>query len=169
MQLYTVLQGLEGTAWWRRCISVVQYPMYLSKSANISQAEAVSQAVELEGWTRWKGTETKKHCRSYQQGQGKKYTCGSFSVDLFSSVVKNWPLNTFHTGEPGHECCLFCVWQPVSVTLWVRLACVAAGSMKSRANPFLLLSGGGFFLACKDFGRMFDNSFPTWAFFFFFL
>ena len=39
--------------------------------------------------------------------------------------------------------------------------------MKSRANPFLLLSGGGFFLACKDFGRMLDNSFPP-AFFFFF-
>ena len=26
-----------------------------------------------------------------------------------------------------------------------------------------------FFLACEDFGRMFDNSFPTCAFFFFFL
>ena len=25
--------------------------------------------------------------------------------------------------------------------------------------------GGGFFLACKDFGRMFDNSFPMWAHF----
>ena len=28
-------------------------------------------------------------------------------------------------------------------------------------------SGGGFFLACKDFGRMFDHLFPTCAFFFF--
>ena len=27
--------------------------------------------------------------------------------------------------------------------------------------------GGGFFLACEDFGRMFDNSFPACAFFFF--
>ena len=26
--------------------------------------------------------------------------------------------------------------------------------------------GGGFFLACEDFGRMFDNSFPAYAFFF---
>ena len=26
--------------------------------------------------------------------------------------------------------------------------------------------GGGFFLACEDFGRMFDNSFPACAFFF---
>ena len=32
-------------------------------------------------------------------------------------------------------------------------------------------TGGGvfFFLACGDSGRMFDNSFPAWAFFFFFL
>ena len=28
--------------------------------------------------------------------------------------------------------------------------------------------GGGFFLACEDFARMFDNSFPACAFFFFF-
>ena len=28
---------------------------------------------------------------------------------------------------------------------------------------------GGFFLTCNDFGRMFDHSFPTSAFFFFFL
>ena len=27
--------------------------------------------------------------------------------------------------------------------------------------------GGGFFLACKDFGRMFDHSFPACAFFFY--
>ena len=26
--------------------------------------------------------------------------------------------------------------------------------------------GGGFFLACEDFGRMFDNSFSACAFFF---
>ena len=26
--------------------------------------------------------------------------------------------------------------------------------------------GGGFFLACEDFGRMFDNSFPACAFLF---
>ena len=26
--------------------------------------------------------------------------------------------------------------------------------------------GGGFFFACKDLGRMFDNSFPACAFFF---
>ena len=26
---------------------------------------------------------------------------------------------------------------------------------------------GGFFLACEDFGRMFDNLFPACAFFFF--
>ena len=25
--------------------------------------------------------------------------------------------------------------------------------------------GGGLFLACEDFGRMFDNSFPACAFF----
>ena len=29
--------------------------------------------------------------------------------------------------------------------------------------------GGCFFLACEDFGRMFDNLFPACAFFFFFL
>ena len=28
--------------------------------------------------------------------------------------------------------------------------------------------GGGFFLVCEDFGRMFDNSFPACAFFLFF-
>ena len=28
--------------------------------------------------------------------------------------------------------------------------------------------GGGFFLACEDFGRMFGNSCPACAFFFFF-
>ena len=28
--------------------------------------------------------------------------------------------------------------------------------------------GGGFFLACEDFGRMFDSSFPACAFLFFF-
>ena len=28
--------------------------------------------------------------------------------------------------------------------------------------------GGGFFLACEDLGRMFDNSFPVCVFFFFF-
>ena len=28
--------------------------------------------------------------------------------------------------------------------------------------------GGGFFLACEDFGRMFDHSFPVCTFFFFF-
>ena len=26
--------------------------------------------------------------------------------------------------------------------------------------------GGGFFLACEDYGRMFINSFPTYTFFF---
>ena len=30
-------------------------------------------------------------------------------------------------------------------------------------------NGGGFLLAWEDFGRMFDNSFPACAFFFFFL
>ena len=34
--------------------------------------------------------------------------------------------------------------------------------------PMIMVGGGGFFLACKDFGRMFDNSFPACAFFFFF-
>ena len=29
--------------------------------------------------------------------------------------------------------------------------------------------GGGFFLACEDFGRMFDNSIPACAFFIFLL
>ena len=29
--------------------------------------------------------------------------------------------------------------------------------------------GGGFFIACEDFARIFDNSFPACAFFFFFL
>ena len=28
-------------------------------------------------------------------------------------------------------------------------------------------AGGGFFLVCEDFGRMFANSFPTVLFFFF--
>ena len=32
-----------------------------------------------------------------------------------------------------------------------------------------LTGGGGFFLACKDFGRMFSLSFPACTFFFFFL
>ena len=32
----------------------------------------------------------------------------------------------------------------------------------------LSYGGGGSFLACKDFGRMFDNSIPVCAFFFFF-
>ena len=27
--------------------------------------------------------------------------------------------------------------------------------------------GGGFFLACEDFGKMFDHSFPAYTFFFF--
>ena len=31
------------------------------------------------------------------------------------------------------------------------------------------VGGGGFFLACEDFGRMFYNSFPACAFFFFLL
>ena len=26
--------------------------------------------------------------------------------------------------------------------------------------------GGGFFLDCENFGRMFENSFPTYSFFF---
>ena len=30
-----------------------------------------------------------------------------------------------------------------------------------------VLAGGSFFLACKDFGRLFDNSFKACAFFFF--
>ena len=34
--------------------------------------------------------------------------------------------------------------------------------------PMIMVGGGGFFLVCKDFGRMFDNSFPACAFFFFF-
>ena len=33
---------------------------------------------------------------------------------------------------------------------------------------FVWFYGGGFFLACEDFGRMFDNSFPAFAFFSFF-
>ena len=32
----------------------------------------------------------------------------------------------------------------------------------------LYFGGGGFFLTCEDFGRMFSNSFPACAFFFFF-
>ena len=36
------------------------------------------------------------------------------------------------------------------------------------AHYWLDGDGGGFFLACENFGRMFDNSFPACAFFFFF-
>ena len=32
----------------------------------------------------------------------------------------------------------------------------------------LIAGGGGFFLACEDFGRMFDHSFSVCTFFFFF-
>ena len=39
----------------------------------------------------------------------------------------------------------------------------------SLPTPFysVIVSSGGFFLACEDLGRMFDNSFPACAFFFF--
>ena len=40
--------------------------------------------------------------------------------------------------------------------------------MKSRANPFLLLSGGGFFLACEDFWENVRQFMPRLRFFFFF-
>ena len=39
------------------------------------------------------------------------------------------------------------------------IACVAV-------SPHPYGGSGGFFLACEDFGRMFDNSFPACAFFF---
>ena len=38
-------------------------------------------------------------------------------------------------------------------------------NMPKSENP----GGSGFILACKDFGRMFDHSFPAWAVFFSFL
>ena len=44
-------------------------------------------------------------------------------------------------------------------------------NVKSHANCLkhhLGGDGGGFFIVCKDFWRMSDNSFPTCAFFFFF-
>ena len=38
--------------------------------------------------------------------------------------------------------------------------------MKRKHIRNVITCGGGFFLACQDFGRMFDNSFPACAFFF---
>ena len=38
-----------------------------------------------------------------------------------------------------------------------------AGVIVSKSGN--VVDGGRFFLTCKDFGRMFDNSFPACAFF----
>ena len=35
-----------------------------------------------------------------------------------------------------------------------------------KPEDWAAAGGGGFFLACEDFGRMFGNSFPASAFFF---
>ena len=39
---------------------------------------------------------------------------------------------------------------------------------RGMRRGFVISGDGGFFLACEDLGRMFDNSFPACTFFFFF-
>ena len=42
------------------------------------------------------------------------------------------------------------------------------GIFSDTKDVVVVAGGSGVFLTCKDFGRMFDHSFPTCAFFFFF-
>ena len=51
---------------------------------------------------------------------------------------------------------------------WVQSRLVALNNWPLARKQLRLQSGGGFFLACEDFGRMFDNSFPACASIFFF-
>ena len=46
-------------------------------------------------------------------------------------------------------------------TIFVQI-CQAKQTEQSSPSPG---GGPGFFLTCKDFGRMFDNSFSAWTFF----
>ena len=62
-----------------------------------------------------------------------------------------------------------------SMTLIVFQGYSSVKLLKTKFLPdsvetlWLLIGGsGGFFLACDNFWRMFDNSFPAFAFFFFF-
>ena len=43
--------------------------------------------------------------------------------------------------------------------------CLKLISTELKRNELINRNGGGFFLACEDFGRMFNNSFPACAFF----
>ena len=55
--------------------------------------------------------------------------------------------------------------QPCVVCVWNDECC---HTLPSLGSLFTKCGGGNFFLACQDLGRMFNNSFPTCTFFFFF-
>ena len=68
-------------------------------------------------------------------------------------ILSCWHVN------PGHNSCH---------KLKPAISCVNHGG----GGFFVLFvcgGGSGIFLACKGLGRMFEDSFPTYAFFFFFL
>ena len=71
------------------------------------------------------------------------------TVQLYCAEVQKANLWLIHHIKHSTNCHSFC-------TLLAAAAAAAA-------------AGGSFFLACKDFWRMFDHSFPVSAFFFFFL
>ena len=84
--------------------------------------------------------------------QGAVYIQQARSTDW---PVRPWKVYTRHGRYKKHFFVQFCAWTwvvwayAVLVTIWYEGA------------------GGGFFLACKDFGRMFDHSFTACAFYFF--
>ena len=51
---------------------------------------------------------------------------------------------------------------PTSLHFWMGLVAIRLHSSSEGGHVI----GGGFFVTCEDLGRMVDNSFPAWAFFF---
>ena len=73
-------------------------------------------------------------------------------VTHYVYCVLDWVTHCYVCSTLDSICIITCV------PLWIgSMLCVLCGGF------------GGFFLDCKDFGRMFDHSFPACTFFFFIL
>ena len=58
--------------------------------------------------------------------------------------------------------------QEISTVVMYLSVCHHVRNRLDQEDMWTMFSSGVFFLACNDFGRMLDSSFPTWAFFWYF-
>ena len=80
------------------------------------------------------------------------------TVDLNLSSDRLWPLH-----KNAQEVTLLC-----ALHSGLHSECITPLTTKqSKSLEAITGGGGGFVLVCEDLGRMFDNLFPAYAFFFF--